>query len=112
MGVYYYATERPEPILRDGFRDPDGAQLIEGRWMRGVFLCDWPRGASTDRMLEVVVPASCDFSAYAIVEAGSVSEWCVPAAEVNACATVRLLPTAEVEEIIRTWSYVRRSRGS
>ena len=46
-------------IVRDGFRDPAGAQWFEGAWLSGVILCDWPRRALGDHVLQVEVPASC-----------------------------------------------------
>jgi hypothetical protein len=114
MAIYYYATDpdAADRIVREGFRDPAGAQWFEGAWLSGVILCDWPRRALGDHVLQVEVPASCDLSAYAIVEAGSVSEWCVPAARLNACAAVRLLTSDEIDEVLTRWSFVRRSRGS
>ena len=112
MAIYYYATDDAEAILREGFHDPDGAHWIDSSWDRGVFLSDWPAGANDDQVLEVQVPSSTNLSEFAIVEEGSVSEWCVPAAVINEHATVRLLTRHEIDEFVRTWSFVRRSRGS
>ena len=112
MAVYYTISDQPEAIVRDGFGDPEGAHWFDTKWLRGVFLSDWPSGAEGDRVLEVVVPGHVNLSAFAIVEAGSVTEWCVPAAVINAHGTVRLLTQHEVDTMVTEWSYVRRSRGS
>jgi len=112
VAIYYHTTSCAEVILREGFRDPDGAHWLGSRWMRGVFLSDWPVGANGDQALEVEMPPSIDLGQWAIVEHGSVSEWCVPAAFVNEHATVRLLSQEEVDRVVTTWSFVRRSRGS
>jgi hypothetical protein len=111
MVTLYHTTDTPYAILREGFRDGEGAYLFVNRSPRGVFLAAAPAdvndGAKGDAVLAVTFPDDVDLSDYAIVEYSmpQVWEWYVPADLINRRATVRLLAQGEADTAWLEWRH-------
>ena len=91
------------------------ARRISGRrWgfvnaLTGLWLGDRPMdindGAKGDKVLRVEVPDDVDLGDFEVIEDGKpYREWCVPAALINAHATVTLMTDDELERLgATTW---------
>lgn len=106
MPELFHTTDAAEAILRGGFRASTGSYGLAGGTFDGVFLSAGPAGVSDgakgEQVLRVTFPEGFDLDPFAIRENGQrVWEWCVPAAKVNAAASVTLLSAAEVDELVR-----------
>ena len=102
----YHRTPAGQAILAGGFRDATGSYMLVGLELTGVWLSNVPldsnEGAKGDDLLEVTFPDGSDLSEFEIVQDGwGYREWCVPAALINATATVRMLTEEEEDSIPR-----------
>jgi hypothetical protein len=70
--IYFHTTDATEAILRDGFRDGEGAPAYIGLGVSGVFIADVPvdvnEGAKGEDVLEVVLPDDVDLGDFEIVD--------------------------------------------
>jgi hypothetical protein len=84
--------------------------------LTGVWLGDSPmdmnEGAKGDQVLQVEFPNDVDLGDFEVVkEHKPYREWCVPAALINAQATVTLMSDDDVDELVRErWTRLRRRR--
>ena len=84
----------PSDILRHAFRDATGSYMLIDHELTGVFLSDTPldinEGAQGDQVLMVEFLDDVDVDDFELVEEGEpYRKWCVPAALINARATVK-----------------------
>ena len=95
MNLYHRTTKASaDAILRDGFKDGTGHYLTDelhsGVWLSNEPL-DCNEGATGDVLLEVIM-SEVDVAAYEWVEEGKpYREWLIPAAIVNAKATIHVV---------------------
>ena len=94
--ICYHTTDAADQILHDGFRDATGSYMLANFELTGVFLGDSPmdinEGAKGDQVLQVEFPDDVDLGDFELIEEYKpYREWCVPAALINACATVTLM---------------------
>jgi|1185.fasta_scaffold225216_2 hypothetical protein len=102
----YHTTDAAEAILRHGFRDATGSYMFVNFELTGVWLGDWPmdinEGAQGDQVLRVEFPNDVDLGDFELVEEHKpYREWCVPAALINARASVTLMSDDGVDELAR-----------
>jgi hypothetical protein len=93
--ICYHTTDAADAILRDGFRDATGSYGLVTFELTGVWLGDSPmsinEGATGDQVLQVEFPDDVDLDDFELIEEYKpYREWCVPAALINARATVTL----------------------
>ena len=101
----FHTTDAADAILRDGFRDSTGSYLFVGITLTGVFLADVPvdvnEGARGNEVLEVILDEGL-LTDHELVQAGApYREWCVPAALIARCGSVRRLAPGEVDNASR-----------
>jgi hypothetical protein len=107
--ICYHTTAAADVILRDGFRDATGFYMTTIE-LTGVWIGDRPmdvnEGAKGDQVLRVELPDDVDLDDFEIIEDEKpYREWCVPAALINAHATVTLMSDDELERMEATiWS--------
>ena len=103
--ICYHTTAAAEAILRDGFRDATGSYMFANSVKEfatghteliGVWLGDSPmtinEGGTGDQVLRVEFVDDVDLDDFEVVEEHKpYHEWCVPAALINARATVTLM---------------------
>jgi hypothetical protein len=94
--ILYHRTtaERAGSIRREGFRD--GTYFIGGLELSGAWLSDRPlddnEGADGDTLLQVSFDcAESDIADYELVQDIGYREWLIPAAFINARASVSLV---------------------
>jgi hypothetical protein len=100
--ICYHTTDAADAILRHGFRDATGSYMLVKFELTGVWLGDSPmdinEGATGDQVLKVEFPDDVDLDGFEVVEEDKpYREWCVPAALINARATVTLMNEDEVD---------------
>ncbi|MFG1931319.1 hypothetical protein ACGFK1_11760 [Mycobacterium sp. NPDC048908] len=102
--ICYHTTDAADDIIRDGFRDAAGSYGFANSELTGVWLGDSPmdsnEGATGDQVLRVEFGDGVDTSDFEVIEEHKpYREWCVPAAIINAHATVTRMSDDEVDEV-------------
>lgn len=114
--IYFHTTDAAEEILHNGFRDTTGSYMFAGLLLTGVWLgdqiMDINDGAVGDQVLRVEFLDDVVLDDFEVVEEGKpYREWCVPAALINAQATVTLMD-AEACEKERAGRFARNAAAN